>query len=80
MDQPRPADTATWLVPLLAKALDVPESPLEGSPLPYDGAIRSHEDLAIFVSAILNDPKGELAPVLIEFFTRRVEPAICWEG
>lgn len=79
MDEKHAVEHGSHLVDALVQTLGLPDEPywepLEGD----DGKVRSREDVALFVEQALSDPRGELAPVLIEFFVRRLERVASWE-
>lgn len=79
MDEKHAVEHGSHLVDALVQTLGLPDEPY-WEPLESDGGmVRCREDVALFVERAMSDPRGELTPVLIEFFARRLERVVCWE-
>jgi hypothetical protein len=79
MDEKHTVEHWSHLVDALTGMLELPDEPYWEPLETDDGKVRCREDVALFVEQALSDPRGELAPVLIEFFVRRLEGVVCWE-
>lgn len=79
MDEKHGSDHLSHLIDALARTLELPDEPFWESPKTDDGKVRCRGDVALFVEKALSDPRGELVPVLTEFFVRRLERVLCWE-
>lgn len=79
MDEKPPFEPQFHLADTLARTLDLPDEPYWEPRETDDGKVRCRDDISAYVQKALGDPHGELAPVLIEFFLRRLEPVASWE-
>lgn len=79
MDEKQLPVLQAHLIDALVRTLQVPEKPYWEPRKTDDGRVRCRDDVAAYVQKALSDPRGELAPVLIEFFLRRLEPVVSWE-
>jgi hypothetical protein len=79
MDEKHAVEHGSNLVDALVQTLGLPDEPYWEPLENDDGKVRCRADVALFVERALSDSRGELAPVLIEFFIRRLESVVCWE-
>lgn len=79
MDEKPPFEPQSHLIDALVRTLELPDEPYWEPQETDDGKVRCRDDVAAYVQKALSEPRGELAPVLIEFFLRRLEPVACWE-